>query len=491
VRLSCPFVALRSHERGGLGLPIAIYGLEVLEMSRNLAAGAALLSAGLSLAGPAWAQTYQVNDTGDLSDANTSDGICQTFSPGVCTLRAAVQQANVTGGLVQVPAITITLTDSIPIQRSMSIVGAGMRTTHVSGNGVYQIFNVSGGAAPPITVSISDMTLRDGNAVSYGGAIFLGNGDLLTVDRCFFDNNYAINGGAILSEPYSDLKVRYSVLTENHATNGSGGAVFALGSSLTLTNSAVHANTAKYAGGGLHLVAVSATITNATIAGNTSGEPGGGLDVSSTVDFPSNVTLLSSTVAQNRSYNGGGGGISVYQTSHVGIKNTIVAGNFTGCPLCFITESNCAGTVNSAGNSVVPSACTVSGPVLTGNPALGPLQENGGTNGPTYAPLAGSSAINTGTVGGCPLTDQRGVQRKPGVACEIGAYEVLPCGDVNGDGAVTVADVFFLINFLFAAGPFPPGLANVNGDGAVTVGDVFTLINFLFAGGTAPSCPGT
>jgi hypothetical protein len=28
-------------------------------------------------------------------------------------------------------------------------------------------------------------------------------------------------------------------------------------------------------------------------------------------------------------------------------------------------------------------------------------------------------------------------------------------GDVNGNGATDVADVFFLINFLFAGGPAP------------------------------------
>ena len=51
---------------------------------------------------------------------------------------------------------------------------------------------------------------------------------------------------------------------------------------------------------------------------------------------------------------------------------------------------------------------------------------------------------------------------------------------------MTVADVFYLINFLFAGGSAPKGRANVNGDSSVTVSDVFYLINFLFAGGTAP-----
>ncbi len=62
----------------------------------------------------------------------------------------------------------------------------------------------------------------------------------------------------------------------------------------------------------------------------------------------------------------------------------------------------------------------------------------------------------------------------------------LPSGDANGDGQVTVADVFYLINFLFTGGPAPIGPADANGDGQVTVTDVFYLINYLFANGPAP-----
>lgn len=58
-------------------------------------------------------------------------------------------------------------------------------------------------------------------------------------------------------------------------------------------------------------------------------------------------------------------------------------------------------------------------------------------------------------------------------------------GDANGDGNVTVSDVFYLINNLFAGGP-PAISGDANGDGTVTVADVFYLINFLFAGGPAP-----
>ena len=90
------------------------------------------------------------------------------------------------------------------------------------------------------------------------------------------------------------------------------------------------------------------------------------------------------------------------------------------------------------------------------------------------------------------MTDQRGVPRSgKGSSVDLGAYERAPCGDVNGDGAVDVADVFFLINALFAGGPPPLGLANVDQSGTIDVSDVFYLINALFAGGPAPVCPGT
>ena len=62
-------------------------------------------------------------------------------------------------------------------------------------------------------------------------------------------------------------------------------------------------------------------------------------------------------------------------------------------------------------------------------------------------------------------------------------------GDADGNGAIDVGDVFYVINALFAGGPSPVRNADANGDGVVNVADVFYLINFLFAGGPAPSCP--
>jgi hypothetical protein len=63
---------------------------------------------------------------------------------------------------------------------------------------------------------------------------------------------------------------------------------------------------------------------------------------------------------------------------------------------------------------------------------------------------------------------------------------VVARGDANADGSRDVSDVFFLINYLFAGGPFPLGLGDADKNGAINIADVFYLINFLFAGGPPP-----
>ncbi len=61
-----------------------------------------------------------------------------------------------------------------------------------------------------------------------------------------------------------------------------------------------------------------------------------------------------------------------------------------------------------------------------------------------------------------------------------------PHGDANGDGILTVQDVFYLVNYLYSHGPAPLGSVDVNGDKKVDVNDVFYLVNYLFGGGPAP-----
>ncbi len=61
-------------------------------------------------------------------------------------------------------------------------------------------------------------------------------------------------------------------------------------------------------------------------------------------------------------------------------------------------------------------------------------------------------------------------------------------GDANGDGVVDLADVVYLLNYLYRSGPAPDPMASgdPNDDCVVELGDLVYLINYLYQGGPAP-----
>lgn len=73
------------------------------------------------------------------------------------------------------------------------------------------------------------------------------------------------------------------------------------------------------------------------------------------------------------------------------------------------------------------------------------------------------------------------------------SFYVYLCGDCNGDGLITVADVVYAINYLFKGGPVLKPLisGDVNCDSKVTIADVVYTISYLFKGGPKPcqNCP--
>ena len=74
---------------------------------------------------------------------------------------------------------------------------------------------------------------------------------------------------------------------------------------------------------------------------------------------------------------------------------------------------------------------------------------------------------------------------------ETWAFDVFLRGDANGDGVINIADVVYLINFLFIDGPAPVPIqaGDVNCSDYITAADVVYLINYLFIGGPPPCEP--
>ena len=158
------------------------------------------------------------------------------------------------------------------------------------------------------------------------------------------------------------------------------------------------------------------------------------------------------------------------------------ATSLTGFKLTEVTVAAPTITTFTPTSGAIGGSVTINGTNFTGATAV---RFNGVTA--TFTVVTSSqitTTVPTGATTG-PIT----VIGPGGTATSASNFTVStggPRGDANGDGAVGVSDVFYLINNLFAGGAAPLGTADANGDGVVTVSDVFYMINFLFAGGPPP-----
>lgn len=235
-----------------------------------------------------------------------------------------------------------------------------------------------------------------------GGAIRHQAGSLWIDQSSFTGNSSTNNGGAIYSE--SVLVVTNSSFRDN-LTGQAGGAIASLaGLVVTIRNSTFVDNHAATTGGGFHSAAA-ATIQNSTFSANSADGGGGGLYGKGT------LTLNNSTINANQ-----GGGFVSERAAH--LINTIIANSVDG--------SDCSGPLaTSINNLIADGSC---GAVLTGDPLLAPLADNGGPTF-THALGFGSPAVDGGDNAHCLATDQRGVARPIDgnsdtmAICDIGAVE--------------------------------------------------------------------
>ena len=225
----------------------------------------------------------------------------------------------------------------------------------------------------------------------------------------FSDNSADFGGGGIAysggtgTVHNSTFSGNSAVPSSEDQSGGGGILIFAVieGTTLTVHNSTFNGNSAD-TGGGIRNMGGTLTVTHSTLSGNNATEGGSIYNSNNVVDDPE------------------GGGVELIGT--LTLANTILANSSNGGDCV-----NDGGTLTPAGvNLIEDGSCGASADPThfrTGDPQLGPLADNGGPT-QTMALLVGSPAIDAAEDSLCPDTDQRGVARPHGAACDLGAYEL-------------------------------------------------------------------
>jgi serine/threonine protein kinase len=316
-----------------------------------------------------------------------------------------------------------------------------------------------GGISNEGALTLNNSTVS-GNSAFGGGGIF-NNGTLTLSDSTVSANTANSFGGGISNEGV--LTLNNSTVSGNTAFDGGGGGISNSGGTLKLRNSTIFANTAIDGGGisiqGPVLTSTTTTTTtiinNSTISDNNASNEGGGILVESSIGSDNlssfiQVNITFCTINDNAAQIGGDiairdvifsfndiNGKLTKQVSQLKIRNSIVAGDPTHLDSVIVGRLTSNGYNLFQGNSGAtfdPATRTQQDtdkimsvndiPKLFTDPVR--LQDNGGPTW-TYALAPGSPAIDKIPVTDCLLdaitTDQRGVKRPQGNACDIGAYE--------------------------------------------------------------------
>ncbi|HEV3203504.1 MAG TPA: hypothetical protein VGY77_03935, partial [Gemmataceae bacterium] len=220
---------------------------------------------------------------------------------------------------------TINLTGALPdLTHNITIEGPGADQLAVRRDtgGDYRIFTVNS-----VVVTISGLTISNGNALTgEGGGIY--NAGTLTLTDSTLSGNDAYRGGGIYNSA-GTLFVSRSTLSGNSAGTGFGGGIYNYGGTLTVWASALNGNGAfgESSGAGIYNTQDgSVTVIDSTLSHNLA-ETGGGITnnvgtltvIGSTLssntgggiyNYAGTVTVTGSTLNGNSLRYGGGGGIA-------------------------------------------------------------------------------------------------------------------------------------------------------------------------------------
>ena len=349
----------------------------------------------------------------------------------------------------------ITLTEDIvlnaplpSITSEITIEGNGYT---ISGSDEFRIFDVDGGR-----LTISDMTLRDGDATQ-GGAIRLINGARVTAANVAFSDNLAGHGGAIATESADvRLDVSSSSFIGNQGDSGAG-AVLVDGGTVNISASAFLGNRAGSIGGAMETRSGTVDLANSTFSDNLARQ--GGAIFSHGAD----TTLTHVTLMNNRAHNIVGAGI-YHHSGTLNLRNSIVAGSGRG--------DDCYGRLTeNRGNLSQDGTCSTA---IIADPLLAER------TGAHYPLLNASPAHAAADPAFCLPTDQLG---NPRPHCDIGAIESERAASEQPPPARVIPADCSLADQIIAANTDAPAGSCPAGQGA----DIITLREDIKLSETLPT----
>jgi CSLREA domain-containing protein len=213
----------------------------------------------------ALAQAFTVTSTLDEPDLNPGDGLCVSAPSGVCTLRAAIMEANGQGGshTISLPAGTFKITiaganedgggtGDFDIFANLTITGAGANSTIVDGNKLDRVFDVHTGVA---SFALAQLAVVNGSGTPASAGTPTAGG--------IHSDDAPLSLTGVTLRQHDGLGADGKVITVDASTiaeNGGGGLS---GTTIAVTNSTISSNS------GQGLAASTLTVTSSTVTANT------------------------------------------------------------------------------------------------------------------------------------------------------------------------------------------------------------------------------
>ena len=400
----------------------------------------------------------QAQVTRYIDALNGNDQANTCFDPGI-PCRTINHTVSVAGNYDTLQLAGGIYTESITIDKSLSILGAGESITIIQahaqpGMATTRVITIAGG----LEVEITGVVIRHGNVAGRGGGLF-NNGSTLTLTEVSIRNNYAHYGGGLINFNGSSTLTDVSFIGNSSINHGGGMFEYSdipqLSSISTLNRVSFIDNSAEF-GAGMAIESRSPVLIDVNFSGNSAEESGGGMH-----NFLSSPILTDVTFSSN-STDGRGGGM---------------ANTFSSFPMLtdvsFINNNahSGGGCYNSDNSS--PTLTNVS---LSGNQAEsgggGMYNRAGASPNLTYVSFSGNSAELGGGMRNGNASPMLTYVTFTGNWAQSGG------GMFNGSGLPMLINVTFLNNTASSGGG---GMYNTGGN-PVLNGAIFSG-NQAFSGG--------